>query len=144
MKFSAVIFDMDGLLINSERLALKAFQEICDHYEMGDQFGLYLQLLGVNRASSEKILAQQLDSHIEYQVFFQQWYERYHDLTKDGVPLMKGVTELLDHLDKIGISMAVATSTTTSSARVKLEKAGILHRFKTCLLYTSPSPRDRG
>lgn len=131
MKFSAVIFDMDGLLINSERLALQAFQEICDSYEMGDQFDLYMQMLGTNRTTSETILSQQLDPHIQWQVFLEQWDEQYHALTKNGVPLMKGVVELLDYLDGKSIPIAVATSTNTSQALVKLEKADILHRFKT-------------
>ncbi|MFK7861591.1 MAG: HAD family hydrolase [Granulosicoccus sp.] len=131
MKLHAVIFDMDGLLINSERLALQAFQEMCDHHAMGDQFDLYMQLLGTNRATTESVLAQRLDSGIDQVKFLRQWDERYGALTSKGVPLMTGVECLLDYLDDRGIPMAVATSTDTDKALIKLERAGVLHRFKT-------------
>jgi len=131
MKISAVIFDMDGLLINSERLALQAFQEICNRYAMGDQFDLYMQMLGTNRATTHTILAQSLAKDIDRELFIQQWDDRYDELTASGVPLMSGVLKLLDYLERETLSVAVATSTDTPSALEKLDKAGILHRFRT-------------
>lgn len=122
---------MDGLLIDSERLALQAFQETCDIYEMGDQFNLYMELLGTNRATTRSVLAHSLDSRIRWQTFLHQWDERYDKLTSPGVPLMSGVAEILDYLDARDIPMAVATSTNTDKACHKLDQAGILHRFAT-------------
>ena len=129
MKIVATIFDMDGLLIDSERIALATFQTICDQHELGDQFSLYLQLLGTNNATTLKILQSTLPASISTAAFMDTWMNLYVEQTQVAVPLMNGVLELLDHLDIVNIPKSVATSTRTEHARSKLTNSGILHRF---------------
>jgi HAD superfamily hydrolase (TIGR01509 family) len=129
MTIVAAIFDMDGLLIDSERIALATFQEICDRHELGDQFLLYLRLLGTNDATTREILATALPEPVDADEFMTTWMHRYFNATTAAVPLMKGVLDLLDHLEDAGVPKAVATSTRTEHARDKLAKSGILHRF---------------
>ena len=129
MKIVATIFDMDGLLIDSERIALATFQTICDQHELGDQFSLYLQLLGTNNATTLKILQNTLPASISAAAFMDTWMSLYVEQTQVAVPLMNGVLELLDHLDIVNIPKSVATSTRTEHARSKLTNSGILHRF---------------
>lgn len=131
MKYTAAIFDMDGLLIDSERPALAAFQATCNHFGMGDNFALYARILGTNQTTTRQILSKSLAAHIDQEEFLGVFENRYHDSIKDGVPLMKGVINLLDFLDSSRIPVAVATSTDTDRAVAKLEKTGILHRFVT-------------
>lgn len=129
MKIVATIFDMDGLLIDSERIALATFQSICDQHDLGDQFSLYLQLLGTNNATTLNILRQTLPTPISPEAFMHTWMTLYVEQTSVAVPLMNGVLELLDHLDVANIPKSVATSTQTGHARAKLSNSGILHRF---------------
>jgi len=131
MNTTAVLFDMDGLLIDSESIALRVFQEICDGYGLGDQFELYLRLYGTNHVATQRILEKSLPASVDITEFSKRWEHRYAEETVKPIPLMKGVSELLDYLEKNDIPKAVATSTNTERALGNLDNAGILHRFRS-------------
>ncbi|MFK7855377.1 MAG: HAD family hydrolase [Granulosicoccus sp.] len=129
MKYSASIFDMDGLLIDSEKIALRTFQEKCDEHQLGDQLSLYNRILGTNDQTTQLILKKTLPDSIDSELFMSEWLDNYLRVTSAGVPLMKGVENLLDALGRYKVPMAVATSTRSDRARDKLHKSGLLHRF---------------
>lgn len=129
-KFSAVIFDMDGLLLDSETLALAAFQRSAAHFDLGDLSYLFKRCIGTNMALGKAILQDGLKGLADAELFGQHWEADYKLQTKDKViPLKNGVIELLQHITTLSIPMAVATSTGTSSAKAKLEKANLLQYF---------------
>lgn len=131
MNYIAAIFDMDGLLIDSERPAMEAFLRTCKHFDVKGGTALYGRLLGTNEVSTRKILQQALDSHIDQRDFHATFEQHYQGLIALGVPLMQGVDHILDYLDSRGVPLAVATSTHSERAIDKLEKVGILDRFRT-------------
>ena len=55
MNLAAVIFDMDGLLLDSERLALAAFVETCNHFGLGDQTAVFERCVGANQELGKQI-----------------------------------------------------------------------------------------
>ncbi len=126
----AVIFDMDGVMFDTERIAVDAWIEVLAG--MGITAGLE-QIrpgIGVNRKDAREIYLRvfgpdfDCDRAIaltgEYQ---NRWTEEH------GVPIKPGLPELLDVLKKSGIKTAVASSTGEKRVRRLLELAGISNSF---------------
>ena len=125
----AVIFDMDGVLTDSEKLGVSITCETAR--EMGFEIpeSVVLRTLGITWAASEA-LYEDLYPGLDIQEMFSRIRERLVALGGAGkIPLMKGVNRILDTLDKLGIPRAVASSSGPETIRVYLEGAGIYDRF---------------
>jgi HAD superfamily hydrolase (TIGR01509 family) len=130
-RFAAAIFDMDGLLLDSEKIALRAFNETCMHFGLGDQSGVFMKCVGTNAALGIQVLQEGLEGKADYIHFGQLWDSKYFEATHGKpIPLKDGAIEILDHFASLEISTAVATSTSVARARQKLFDAGILDKFK--------------
>jgi len=128
--FAAVIFDLDGLLLDTERLAFAAFRSVCSAFHAGDLSRVYMKCLGTNADMGTAILKDGLKGIADFDDFSLAWANEYKQLTEGRpLPLKKGVEELLGHIEKMGKPMAVATSSAYERARAKLQHSGILHFF---------------
>ena len=128
--FDAVIFDMDGLLLDTERLAFDAFRSACSIFNLGDLSNVYIKCIGTNSEMGKSILKDGLNGIANYEDFSLAWGHEYKKLTVGRpIPLKKGVEELLSHIKNIGKPLAVATSTNHKSAKSDLKYSGILHFF---------------
>lgn len=128
--FKAAIFDMDGLLLDSEKLALNAFQAACLEFDLGDRTDLFMQCVGTNATLGTSILKNGLTGLMDFNEFVQSFEQKYTKLTQHSpVPLKAGAQILLEHLKSIGVPMAIATSSKTESANRKLKGSGIVDYF---------------
>jgi putative acetyltransferase len=128
--FAAVIFDMDGLLLDTERVALVAFEEACRRLDLVLPGEVFVRCLGGNKEASRRILEEALRGVAEVDAFRGAWDEAYlARVAREPVGVKEGAMRLLEHIGSLGVPAAVATSTTTSRARAKLETAGLLPHF---------------
>lgn len=128
--FDAVIFDMDGLLLDSEKIALDTFLQACEIFKLEDETELFMSLVGTNQKLGQQILKKGLYHRIDVDLFIKVWDEKYDERTANHpVSLKEGVLELLNHLKTINVPAAVATSTQTQRAKRKLENSKILKYF---------------
>lgn len=128
MKIDAAIFDMDGLLLDTERLCMRVFKQACDTVQQPFYEDVYLSIIGRNSAGIEQIFRQAYGDNIE--PINTEWRKNYQAIVRhQAIPLKDGVIELLDWLKQQGIPIAVATSTHKELATIKLKLAGIDHYF---------------
>jgi HAD superfamily hydrolase (TIGR01509 family) len=131
-RFEAIIFDMDGLLLDTERIAQSAFLETCRELGVCGQDELFIRCIGTNQARGREVLRAGLQGQADFLRFEQVWEAKYVERISHGpIPVKEGALELLERVLSLRIPAAVATSTRTARAQEKLRKSGILDRFQT-------------
>lgn len=124
----AVIFDMDGLLIDTERHVRTATLGAADEIgqPMGDDF--YAGIIGTPWPETYAMLRDYFGGEDGFSRFRTAFMTRMEQLRR-GVEMMTGVVELLDHLEGLDLPKAVATSTGREKADEHLRHVDIHHRF---------------
>lgn len=127
----AVIFDMDGLMLDTERMARVAWTRALAEQGFELSSENYLRLVGHTVQDAQLILEEMFGPAIPFQEIFQQRTQYYQDdINSNGIPVKPGLFHLLDFLEANQITKAVASSTPCWFARQKLAHAEIEKRFK--------------
>jgi len=127
----AVIFDMDGLLLDTERLSEKSFRACCEQFNLGFDTALFAELTGQSGPAHLRILNRYLPDIAEE--FDSRWKQIYHELLADGVPVKAGIPAFLEKIKAAHIRLAVATSSRTDKAHRYLDMAGLASYFSHIL-----------
>ncbi|MCR5207441.1 MAG: HAD family phosphatase [Eubacterium sp.] len=126
----AVIFDMDGVLFDTERLAVKAWDEIGVKCGLGPVGYMVYETLGRTTPESVKIFKSRFGDSFNNSVFqkeYREWLNAYYE--NNPVPVKSGVKEILTYLKENGYKTAVASSSTKDSVYHHLDNAGITDYF---------------
>jgi HAD superfamily hydrolase (TIGR01509 family) len=130
MTIKALIFDMDGLLLDSEKHSLECFLQAAKILGYPVKEEVYLQCIGTNMAHTEQILRAGHDDDFPYAQLRECWDDLYFkEITTKALPIKAGVIPLLDDAKARGLSIALATSTHYQLACVKLKNAQLFDYF---------------
>ncbi len=124
----AVIFDMDGLMLDSERAIIGSLVRAAAELSHDLPYALWLRMIGHSEAFCRELLREHMEDGA-VQALLDRAHALYEVIVDAGVPHRPGIIELLDYLQARGIPRAVATSTKRPLALRKLRAAGLLDRF---------------
>ncbi len=122
----AVIFDLDGLMIDSERLALEVWRDFLAEYGKELTLADYRKLIGTESLSSAQFVRQRTGIGLEAEAIVEEHWRRLTIMiTKKGEP-MAGLHALIRALQARGLSLAVASN----SRRDYVERALVTCRIE--------------
>ncbi|WP_160299543.1 HAD family hydrolase [Leptolyngbya iicbica] len=128
----ALIFDMDGLMLNSEPLYQQAWQAAAQELGFTLETELYLSLVGRSSAEADRLFVEMYGDQFPVEVFNERWEAQWRSLVQQqGIQLQPGLLPLLDWVEQQGLPKAVGTSSLAAEAELCLGMAGIRDRFTT-------------
>lgn len=130
MMFKAAIFDMDGLLLDSERICMACFLEAGQQLGHAVDPGVYLSCIGTNEAGTREILVKGHGADFPFEAITELWRKRYlEQIRETAIPKKDGAQALLEEIVASGTPIALATSTAHELAWIKLRNAGLAEYF---------------
>lgn len=129
-EYDAVVFDMDGVIFDSERATMVCWLELADKYVIPNIEEAFLACTGTTMARTREIMLERYGEEFPYDEYAKEASLMYHSKYDGGrLPMKKGVIELLTFLKDEGKKIALASSTRKQTVISQLKDAVILDYF---------------
>ena len=146
MQYQAVVFDMDGVIFDTERLVIEFWKEVAKKHNIPNVEHTCIQCLGTNRVRTREIFLENYGADFPFDPYCAEVTELFNTHYK-GVPLptKPGIRELLNYLQEQDIKVGLASSTAQHLVRDEIGTAGLLPYFQTLVCgdmveHSKPAP----
>lgn len=125
-----VIFDMDGLMFDTERLSARCWEQVGREFGLDITESFLVGVRGVTRREFQRIFEQRYGDRADYETVMGRKTELFRqEIRQNGVPVKPGLPELLTFLREQKIPAAMATATNQEIARRYLTETGLTAFF---------------
>ncbi len=142
----AVVFDMDGVLFDTQKVYSRTWREAADILKLPDFDEPAFQCIGRNRRDQEIILSEYYPDGFPFDEFYRLKNEIFdRHIEEDGIPLMKGTKELLEYLNGINARVAIASSSRKDVVLHHINETGLTDYFDKIVggdmvVHSKPNP----
>ncbi len=128
---NGVIFDMDGVIFDSERIYIECCMEVAAKYGMTNVEEVSHRCIGTTSVETRRILIEAYGEDFPLDQYWKESTEIFWQVyKKEGhLPVKEGVRELLADISSKKIPIAIGSSTRTDTVRLQLKDAGLLDYF---------------
>ena len=128
--FDAVVFDMDGLIFDSERAGFECWSEVAKTYGFNDITALYRECIGCSRVRVEKLVKGAFGEDFPFGRFREEVFTLYTGRYGGGkMPIKPGAREILTFLKEQNRKTAIASSSEKRVVADLLSAADLLQFF---------------
>lgn len=131
---NAVVFDMDGLMFDTERVFVQAWDYAGEKMGIGKAGYMTIKTLGMNVGASRQVWLDEFGDRYneeELRKYSREFRDNYY--ANNRVPVKKGLYILLDYLKEQGYKLAVASSTPRWEVERHLKDAGVYDYFQAVI-----------
>lgn len=128
--YKAVVFDMDGVIFDSERAVMQCWKEVASRHNIPDIEKAILACTGTTMVRTREIMLNLYGADFPYDEYAKESSAIFHSRYDGGrLPMKPGVKELLSFLKEHGKKIALASSTRQQVVTDELRDAGIIGYF---------------
>lgn len=121
----AVVFDMDGVIFDSEKIYLKCLTAVGEKYRIPDFEDLCYATIGTTDLHMKEVFLSHYGEDFPFDTYMDEMFVLFRKEAEGGLPLKKGAREILAYLKENNIKVALATSTIREKALPEIQNAGL-------------------
>lgn len=125
-----VVFDMDGVLFDTEKLWINSWAEIASKHDISGVEEIFPLCIGLNDKDTKALVLDRMGENFPFDEFKTEasaWFHTY--VNEKGLPIKKGVREILEYLKQNNWSIGLASSSRKKSVLSHLERTNLRDYF---------------